>query len=164
MMTKCLSAMVAALIAQTFLPEPGLYQVQGSGPPDRWVILYAGAPSKATTYPRYTSAEDLRFVSAVDSSGRPTQWLTTGAIFAAIYGASGRSFATWSAGKWPALGPDWEAYADSLMAPDGILARLDSAVAQVAAVVGPRHAPYKVVIMIPYPDSSLGKLSYRGWS
>lgn len=129
---------------------------------ERWVLLYAGGPAKATTYPRYTVEDDLRYVTEVDSGGRPQQWLTTGAIMLSIYGVDGRSFATWAAGKWPALGSDWESYGDSLLAPGGILDRLDSAVALGEATLGPRRAPYHVVIMIPYPDSGRGTLSYLG--
>jgi len=135
---------------------------QPSASPERWVLLYAGGPAKATTYPRYTVEDDVRYVTEVDSSGRPQRWLTTGAIMLSIYGVDGRSFATWAAGKWPALGSDWETYGDSLLVPGGILDRLDSAVALGSSTLGSRAAKYSVVIMIPYPDSGRGFLTFLG--
>jgi hypothetical protein len=129
--------------------------------PPRWILVYAGGPQQRTGHPRYTVGDFVRLVAAVDTAGRPRTWLTTGAIFLELYAPSGRVFTDWIGGP-PASGEDWRAYVDTLLAPSGPIARLDSAVAIVTRTLGPLGAPYRVAIMIPYSTYRLDTLRYGG--
>ncbi|MGE0352269.1 MAG: DUF4855 domain-containing protein [Gemmatimonadales bacterium] len=110
----------------------------------------------------YSVDDCLRLVAGVDSAGRPTRWLSTGAIFLALYGKSRRAFTSWMPNALPATGADWEAYLDSMVARDGPLGRLDSAVQQAEAVLGRRPGGYEVAIMAPYPDPGSDTLRFSG--
>ena len=139
-------------------------QAAPSRDPTRWIALYAGGPSDYTpTYPAYTIEDLFACIAVMDSTGKPVSWLTSGSLFLEIYTSSKHLFATWSTEKSPpANGDDWAAYGDSLTAPGGLLARLDSAVGLVSAALGPLTRPYRVAVMIPYPTAGLDSLSYRG--
>jgi len=130
------------------LNEPGL----------RWVLAYAGAPSGLI----YRITQFQRLVTELDTTGsRPVSWMFGGAIFLNLYAASGRYFATWMGGV-PADGGDWTEYLDSLFVPGGALSRLDSAVTLQSVPLGPRTAPFRVSIMIPYPDPAAGGVTFAG--
>ena len=131
----------------------------GQARPARWVLVYAG--SRGASRPPYTSDELTRLVAVVDTAGRPTRWLCTGAIFAHLYAASGRMFTTWGGGA-PANGEDWSVYLDSLFAPGAAFSRLDSAIGVVETTVGPLVGAFPAAIMIPYPDRSIGLLRFNG--
>jgi hypothetical protein len=132
---------------------------QAPAKPSRWVLVYAAAPRAASLDPRYTTDDLARLVAVMDSGGRPRAWLTTGAIFLELYAPSGRVFANWTGGP-PATGADWRAYADTLLAAAGPIARLDSALDGVAQTLGSRAEPYRVAVMIPYPAVTLDTLRY----
>lgn len=136
--------------------------VLGQAPrqPARWILVYAAAPT-ASEYPPYTVDDLTRLVALMDSGGRPRGWLTTGAIFLQLYAPSGRAFTNWIGGA-AATGADWQAYADSLLAPAGPIARLDSALDGVARTLGSPPEPYRVAVMIPYPSVTLDTLRYDG--
>lgn len=123
----------------------------------RWVLIYSGGLSR----PRYSVDDLTRYVAVVDSVGHPRTWLTTGAVFLELQGASG-NYLTAITGAKPATGADWVQYLDSLFAQRGVLRRLDSAVARVASVLGPRRRPFQVAIMIPYPDPRSGTVTLWG--
>ena len=142
-------------LGQTVRSSP----TSASGPPTRWVLLYAGSKQVglATSY----KIQDLvQLTAALDTSGRPVGWLFTGAIALQLYAPSGHLFATWAPGT-PADGTDWTQYLDSLFAPVGVFARLDSAVALVSNGVQPLMQPYQVAIMIPYPDPKEDTLKFQ---
>jgi hypothetical protein len=144
----------------TFLATlPALGQTPAA--PARWILVYAAAPATTSHYPRYTVDDLARLVAVMDTGGRPRAWLTTGAIFLQLYAPSGRAFTNWIGGP-AATGADWQAYADSLLAAAGPIARLDSALDVVARTLGPRAAPYRVAVMIPYPSVTLDTLRYDG--
>jgi hypothetical protein len=133
---------------------------QGRAPQSRWILIYGGAPARHKAYPRYTIDDLTRLVAVVDTVGRPTSWLTTGAIFIELYAPSANVFTDWIGGT-PATGADWREYLDTLFAPGGPVARLDSTVGIVSAAVGPIGS-YHVAIMIPYPDNRVDTLRYDG--
>jgi len=130
----------------------------------RWVTLYAGGPTNLTPlYPAYTVPELVRYISFVDTAGRPTAWLTSGAIFLNLFSGAHHLFATWMPmATRHADGADWEAYIDSLVSPGGPTARLDSAIAQVATILGPPRARFRIAVMIPYPDPTGDSLRFLG--
>jgi hypothetical protein len=111
--------------------------------------------------PPYHLSQLKRLVTHVDSAGQPQYWVFTGAIFLQLYAPSGRVFTTWIGGT-PATGADWTEYLDSLFAPGAALSRLDSAVALVSAALGPSPVPFRVSIMIPYPDPSVAGVEFNG--
>jgi hypothetical protein len=78
-----------------------------------------------------------------------------------MYAPSGRVFTTWIGGV-PANGADWTEYLDSLFVPGAVLSRLDSAVAISGATLGALPEPFRVSIMIPYPDPAIGSLDFGG--
>jgi hypothetical protein len=100
-------------------------------------------------------------VTHVDSAGLAQYWAFSGAIFLHLYAPSGRIFTTWIGGV-PANGADWTEYLDSLFVPGAALSRLDSAVALGSAALGPLPEPFRVSIMIPYPDPGIGSLEFGG--
>lgn len=132
---------------------------RAQGTPPRWVLAYAGGPSKQ--YPLYTTDRLVDLIAVVDDSGRPTGWLTTGMIFLHLYAPSGRVFTTWIGGP-RADGDDWAMYLDSLFLPGGVLDRTDSAVMRVAGMVGSRSTPYRTALMIPYPVPGTDSIRFQG--
>jgi len=62
----------------------------------------------------------------------------------------------------PARGEDWREYIDTILAPGGAMARLDSAVAIVERSLGRRGQLYDVAIMIPYSNYQMDTLRYQG--
>jgi hypothetical protein len=108
----------------------------------------------------YTIDDLVQLNAALDINGRPAKWLFTGAIALHVTAPSGRVFATWAPGT-PADGSDWVDYLDSLFAPAGVLARLDSAVGLMSMDLQPLGRPYEVAIMIPYPDPKQGTLKFQ---
>jgi len=128
-------------------------------PPSAWILYYAGNPYQGRS--AYTVQDCVRLVAVVDTSGRPTGWLSNGGLFLQILATSGRGLFP-RAGSGPAVGADWAQYIDSLLAPGGALARLDSAVSLVQQQVGPLGKPYDVVLMIPYPDQAAGSFNFQG--
>lgn len=152
---------IFGLVTGVVLFAPANLVASAQIPPTRWILAYPGSlkGGLGTTY----SVDDfVRLLAAVDSNGRPSAWLSTGVIFLHLYAASGRTFTTWIGGS-PARGSDWEQYVDSLMAPTGILERLDSAVHVVEDVVSPLSTAYPVAIMIPYPEPTVDTLRFLGF-
>jgi len=121
--------------------------------------VYAGSLLGAA--PRYRTSQFKRLVTHVDSAGQSQYWAFSGAIFLHLYAPSGRVFTTWIGGV-PANGPDWSEYLDSLLAPGAALSRLDSAVAIGGTALGALPEPFRVTVMIPYPDPSIGSLDFGG--
>jgi len=160
---RCVEAMASALsrIALAWLSvtiiAAGRSQAQTPSPA-RWVLLYPcdGRPQ----WMPYSRAQLLRYVAAVDSAGRPTAWLSNGAIVLALYARSGHTFAPWIPGT-PSGGGDWEDYLDCLLGPGGAFDRLDSALTDAERIL-PRREPYRVAVMIPYPDSNAGVTRFAG--
>jgi hypothetical protein len=102
-------------------------------------------------------------VAVVDTAGRPTSWLTTGAIFLELYAPSTHVFSDWMGGNGiAATGDDWREYLDTLLAPSGPMARLDSVVCAVNHAVVPLGQPYRIAVMIPYPDTKIDTINYGG--
>jgi len=134
---------------------------QGHAPLPRWVLVYGGAPVRHKAYPRYTLDDLTRLVAVVDTVGRPTSWLTTGAVFIELYAPSANVFTDWIGGT-PATGADWREYLDTILAPGGPVARLDSTVGLVTAAIGSLGGPYHIAVMIPYPDTRVDTLRYDG--
>jgi hypothetical protein len=128
--------------------------------PARWVLAYPGS-SKGGLGTIYTVDDFVHLIAVVDSSGRPTRWLSTGMIFLQLYAPSGRTFTTWIGGQ-AATGADWREYLDSLLAPTGAFTRLDSAVSMVARAVQPLGSAFAVALMIPYPEPRAGTLRFDG--
>jgi hypothetical protein len=127
--------------------------------PTRWVLAYPGS-TKGGIGTCYTVDDFIRLIAAVDSTGRPVRWLSTGMVFLSLYAPSGRVFTTWIGGT-PATGADWQEYLDSLTGPAGILTRLDSAVQTVEGAVGPLQGAFPVSLMIPYPEPREDSLRFR---
>lgn len=121
--------------------------------------MYAG--TTLTSAPRYRTTQFKRLVTHVDSTGQSQYWAFSGAIFLHLYAPSGRVFTTWIGGV-PANGTDWREYLDSLFVPGAVLSRLDSAVAIGSAALGALAEPFRVSIMIPYPDADIGSLEFAG--
>jgi uncharacterized protein DUF4855 len=111
--------------------------------------------------PPYTISQFERLVTHVDSALQPQYWLFTGAILLHLYAPSGHVFTTWSGGV-PATGADWSEYLDSLFVPGAALSRLASAVGLAGAALGALPEPFRVSIMIPYPDQGIGSLDFGG--
>jgi hypothetical protein len=129
--------------------------------PSRWVLVYAGGPSKQ--YLPYTIDRLVDLIATIDTNGRPTGWLTTGAILLQLWAVSGHVFSTnWSQTTPRADGDDWATYLDSLFLPGGVLDRTDSAVLRVERVVGWRNTPYRVALMIPYPSLGTDSVRFKG--
>ena len=125
----------------------------------RWVLVYAGSIEGPAV--RYRMTQLRRLVTHVDSAGQSQYWVFRGAIFLHMYAPSGRVFTTWIGGV-PANGADWSEYLDSLFVPGAALSRLDSAVALAGVALGALPELFRVSIMIPYPDRSIGTLDFGG--
>jgi len=123
------------------------------------LLVYAG--SRKDHIPPYSVSQFERLVTHVDSARQPQYWVFTGAIFLHLYAPSGRVFTTWIGGD-PATGADWTEYLDSLFVPGAALSRLDSAVAIASAALGPPAVPFRVSIMVPYPDPSVAGVEFDG--
>ena len=124
----------------------------------RWILMYGGDRRRL----HYAVDDCLRLVAGVDSAGHPTRWLSTGAILLARFPKGGRTFTSWTpAGAVPAIGQDWQDYLDSMVTPNGPLARLDSAVRLTEAALGPLSGGYDVAIMTPYPDPRGDSLRFQ---
>src|SRR5258708_15252288 len=95
---------------------------QGQAPLPRWVLVYGGAPVRHKAYPRYTLDDLTRLVAVVDTAGRPTSWLTTGAIFIELYSPSANVFTDWIGGT-PATGAEWRGDLGPDLGPGGPGAR-----------------------------------------
>ena len=134
---------------------------QSHTPRPRWVLMYFGGPAKYKNRPHYTSDDLMRLVAAVDTAGRPTSWLTTGAILAELYAPSSNVFTNWIGGT-PATGADWREYLDTILAAGAPLARLDSVVGALNRAIGPLGDLYRVAVMIPYPDTKVDSIRYDG--
>ncbi len=124
--------------------------------PARWILSYAGGAGSL----QYSVDDFVRLIAAVDSTGRPTTWLSTGIVFAVLKTRSGNHFATW-AGTPFASGADWEAYASEMFKPGGVLQRLDSATALVGGVLG-QPRTLQVVMVTLYPDARAESVSVFG--
>jgi len=123
--------------------------------PERWLLVYTG--SGETAGRRFTTGDLLGMITHVDPQGRPLYRVFTGVVLLQLSTPSRRSFLTWLAGD-PARPEDWHHYLDSLFAPDGMLARLDSAATGARATLGPTE-PLRISIMIPYPASQVAALA-----
>jgi hypothetical protein len=121
--------------------------------------VYAGSTLGPSVHYRTTGLR--RLVTHVDTAGHSLYWAFSGAIFLHLYAPSGRVFTTWIGGV-PANGADWTEYLDSLFVPGAALSRLDSAVALGGAALGALPEPFRVSIMIPYPDPGIGSLDFGG--
>jgi len=160
---RCIAAVASAMSGIVFLCLSAMIAAAGRAEAQtptqaRWVLLYPcdGRPQ----WTPYTRAQLLRYVAAVDSAGRPTAWLSNGAIFLALYARSRHTFAPWIPGT-PSSGSDWEDYLDCLVGPGGAFDRLDSALTDAERTL-PRREPYRVAVMIPYPDSNAGVTRFAG--
>ncbi len=156
MKTFALSFLGVSLIG---LVLPGFTGAQGpvSARPARWVLVYAGGPNR----PAYSVDDFVHLIAVVDTTDRPTGWLCDGAIFLEAYAVSGRTYVRVPAGS-PSNGADWMVYLDSVFAPMGPIARLDSAVRLVSQGAGPLGRPYQLSMMIPYPDQKAGTIQFAG--
>jgi len=140
--------------------RPSLVSAQEAKPtlhPSRWVLVYSGGPHR----PAYSVDDFVHLIGIIDTTGRPTGWLCDGVIFVEPYAVSGRSYVRLPTGS-PSDGTDWKAYLDSVFAPMGPIARLDSAVQVVSQSAGPLGRPYQLGIMIPYPDQKAGTIQFAG--
>ena len=144
------ASLLALLGALAFSPVFCAAQQTG---PSTWVLVYAGGPTR----PSYSVSDFVHLIASIDRSGKPAGWLSTGTIFLEAFAPSGRVFATWIGGQF-ADGNDWSAYLHMLFDPTGALRRLNSAVALVSGQAGSLREKFPVVIMIPYPDTSVSEL------
>lgn len=145
--------LVAATLAAAVCGRAGAGDraAEQRGSPTRWVLVYSGGPKR----PAYT-VDDLRhLLSVVDSADRSVGPLCDGVILTEYQALSGRYYMPWPNGQH-ATGADWNQYLDSLVAPAGILTRLDSA----AARAGAQRVSFTV--MVPYPDSLQRAFAYDG--
>ena len=129
--------MLSAVVAQT---------------PERWVLVYSGGPNR----PAFAVDDLRRLLTVVDTSGRSIGPLCTGVILTEFVAGSGRYYMPWSNGA-PATGADWTQYIDSIFAPAGPLARLDS-----TAALSQSSRKLDVAIMVPYPDPKTDTLRFGG--
>jgi len=142
------------------LMRPSLVSAQDAKPTvqaSRWVLVYAGGPHR----PAYSVDDFVHLIGIMDTTDRPTGWLCDGAIFLEPYAVSGRSYLRVPA-KPPSDGADWTVYLDSVFAPMGPIARLDSAVQLVSLAAGALGRSYQLAIMIPYPDQKAGTVQFAG--
>ena len=130
----------------------------GDGP-DRWLLIYGGGHQGWRI--EYSTAQLERLLSVRDTSGQPTGWLFTGSILIHLQAPSGHYLTTWFPRMPKATGADWAAYEDSLFAPGGLIARLDSAVSTLDATI-PLNGTFAVVALVPYPDTLLRDFAFRG--
>lgn len=117
------------------------------GPAPRWLLVYSGGPKR----PHRTIDDMVHSIAMVDTAGKVTGWLFNGAIYLEVNSPNGHDFIPMTTGALTS-GLDWQEYLDSLLAPAGPVAVLDSAVGTVTAQAGALGAPFKVTIMIPYPS------------
>ncbi len=141
-----ISLATVALAASVLSAEGSvIHRLQGSQPA-RWILVYVGGPNR----PAY-SANDFRdLLTVVDTEGRHTSWLFSGVIFSELYARSRRTF-TPAFPDPPATGADWSEYLDSLLSPNGAIARLDTAVSKATLAIGPLRERLPVVVTIPFP-------------
>jgi len=128
-----------------------------SAPATRWLLAYAG---NSEVFP-YRTIHFQRLIAQMDTLGQPRSWLFGGAIMLAMYAPSGRVFTTWVGGQ-PANGADWSEYLDSLFVPGAVLSRLDSAISVLSGPLGSPPEPFRVSVMIPYPDPGIDTLTFGG--
>jgi len=125
-----------------------------SVPPQRWLLAYAGS-SSATHY------EEDDFERLLGRGSGCSSPLFTGFIFLSLqWRPTNRWFASWLAPniRGPAAtGEDWQAYADSLVAPTGVIARLDRALTRTFP-----KAQAQVAVMVPYLGGDSPSLTIRG--
>jgi hypothetical protein len=152
-----LAARAFLLLAGGFGASPRLIAQTGAAPATRWILVYAGGPHR----PAYNVDDYVHLLAAVDTAGRPIEWLCTGAVYLEQWAPSGRAFATFDAHPW-AVGEDWSTYLDTLFRPGANLSRLDSSVALVAKQAGGLGRPFPISVMIPYPDTALDTLRFGG--
>lgn len=107
--------------------------------PRRWALIYAAGRG----HPRYAS-DLLESTLYADSAGHPIR-LFDGVVCLEVTSPLGHSFQNWQ--KGPPGREDFSGYLDTLLAPNGPLARTDS-------IVGAHNDSLSVTIMVPYP---LGK-------
>lgn len=124
---------------------------------ERWVQLYTGGPYR----PHYPVDSLTPYVAVVDRQGRPTSWLTTGVIVVE-FRAPGGAMVGWNPKGPEMIGADWEQLLDSIFEGRGVIARLDTVVGRVTAVLGPRNRPYAVAFVVPYPDVRRGPFNFGG--
>jgi hypothetical protein len=132
-------------------------QVHGQGPPSRWILAYAADAGRIP----YSTADFIRLIAVVDTSGRPKAWLFDGVMYVVQRLPNRGRFITWLGPPY-ATGSDWEAYLDSLFAGGGVLARLDSAVGAVGSRVGDAGRRVAVSLTIPYPEPKADTLRFFG--
>jgi hypothetical protein len=123
-------------------------------PSERWLLAYAGSTS-ATHY------EEDDFERLIGRDSGCSAPLFTGFIFLSLqWRPTNRWFASWLAPNLrgpAATGDDWQAYADSLVAPTGVIARLDRALSRRFP-----GAQVEVAIMVPYLGGNSPSLTIRG--
>ena len=148
-----MAATLAAAVCSRAGAGAGNVATQQRETPTRWVLVYSGGPKR----PAYT-VDDLRhLLSVVDTADRSVGQLCDGVILTEYQALSGRYYMPWSNGQH-ATGADWDQYLDSLVAPAGILTRLDSAATRAGA---PR---VWFTVMVPYPDSVQRAFAFDGQS
>jgi len=129
----------------------------GQRPPSRWILAYAADAGRIP----YSTADFIRLIAVVDTSGHPKDWLFDGVICVVQRMAKRGRFITWLGPPY-ATGDDWEAYLDSLFAGGGVLARLDSAVGVVGSRVGEPAHSLAVSLTVPYPEPKVDTLRLFG--
>src|SRR5579859_1779531 len=117
------------------------------GPAPRWLLIYSGGPKR----PHRTIDDMVHSIAVVDTAGKVTGWLFNGAIYTEVNTPGGHDFLPIGNGALTS-GLDWQEYLDSLLAPTGPVAVLDSAVGVVTNQAGALGEPFKITIMIPYPS------------
>src|SRR5579872_2598493 len=121
----------AALVSACAAPPRGNVTLSGRQArpvpiSERWLLVYDGDPRVKGRY--NAAAYDAMLTGGV-YKGACKGPLFTGVIVLNLQAPSGRWFVPWSSlGKGaPATGSDWKDFLDQLSAPNGVLARLDSA-------------------------------------
>ena len=138
----------ASIIAQEAVPQAR---------PSRWVLVYTGGAHR----PAYSVDDFVHLIAIIDTTDRPKGWLCDGAIFIEPFTVSGRSYVRFPSAR-QSDGVDWKVYLDSIFAPTGPIARLNSAVQVISQAAGPLGRPYQLAIMIPYPDQKAGTIQFAG--
>ena len=153
--TRLYRTAVWTVTALLCLPHATVAQTRS--PLERWILVYAGGAKR----PPYNIDDLLHLLAVVDTGGRPVSWLCSGTLFLEFKADSGRFYIPVGNGA-PSTGHDWEVYLDSIFAPGGPIARLDSASGVMVGRVGPPDRRVELAIMVPYPDPRADTLRFRG--
>ena len=133
--------------------------VHGAPSPSRWVLVYAGGPSR----PAYPVDDLVHLLAVVDSTDRPIGWLCDGVILTEFQAVSGRFYMP-RPNVVPATGADWELYLDSVFAKQGPLYRIDKTVDSLDRALKTSGRRLAVAITIPYPNPLADTIHFLGVS